>query len=752
VTTNDSSHHPAQRWLDAAGATLTSLLVTIACGLLVWHDPYYFWNDDYQLMFLPAFEEINRAWRAGEWPLLTESSWVCGNLAGEYQYGTFSVFINACIVAVWSFGLSLPAKAAAFSMVHQAVLAAGSFTLARSRGITPPLATLVAVVACLNGWNICWAATNWIAALTAFAWLPWAWWAMEQTVALPQARWPVVATAVFLYLVLTAGWPFTVLMLLVITGWIAADQLARGLRGRQLAVAAARLTAGWLAGGLLALPALWMLLTSMQGSQRASDINSLQWTWVMPPTALPALVVPTVTAVWETFFDTRRHVSLELAGGLVPLAILGAGLLEQRGRLDRQVCWLLGLAGVALTAAMLPSMGVFRWSFRWLPLFHLALVLAAAELASRRRPRQTPVVALGLVAGGGLWLLATGGSQAEFDWHAAELLVIVVAWVGDALIFQRLNWRHTAAVTAWLPAVVAAGTLTALFLRVPPNLAVPVAPLGENLLAATPLEPDRLYLSAYFGNDIPTRPQGDSRRFGAAIRPGNTAMFAGVRTINGYSPIHPAGIARMLPFETHGFLSPEGWAWVLRHALGPGEVFDQLGIDGLIVSSTAAQVGLPPAAEWQQVWQTEEARLFHRKAAGLNAATLLRSNDPAGQRPEKLPLAVARRQRLAVDIPAEGQARLVIVDRPWHAGWRATIDGSPATVVAFEQVGLAVRLAPGQQGRLELAYEPAGFMIGGPIALATLVCLLGWLAGLPRASRLPPPETAAVKTAQPAGA
>ena len=64
---------------------------------------------------------------------------------------------------------------------------------------------------------------------------------------------------------------------------------------------------------------------------------------------------------------------------------------------------------------MLPSMGVFRWSFRWLPLVHLALVLAAAELASRRQPRQMPLVALGLTAGGGLWLLATGSSQPAFD-------------------------------------------------------------------------------------------------------------------------------------------------------------------------------------------------------------------------------------------------------------------------------------------------------------------------------------------------
>jgi hypothetical protein len=56
----------------------------------------------------------------------------------------------------------------------------GGYLLARGRNLAPPLSLMVAFVAALNGWIICWGATDWFGALGAFAWLPWAWWGMER--------------------------------------------------------------------------------------------------------------------------------------------------------------------------------------------------------------------------------------------------------------------------------------------------------------------------------------------------------------------------------------------------------------------------------------------------------------------------------------------------------------------------------------------------------------------------------------------
>ncbi|PYJ73363.1 MAG: hypothetical protein DME72_06015 [Verrucomicrobia bacterium] len=162
------------------------LIVVAFCLILLWHDPFVFWNDDYELSVLPVFADVARSWSEGHWPLLSPYSWVCGNLAGEFQYGTFSLFVNAAVVLIWKFPLTFAQQAAALSMIHLSILAIGAFLLARDRRFSIALSIFVALVASLNGWIICWGATDWFGALGAFAWLPWAWWGAER--ALDQKR------------------------------------------------------------------------------------------------------------------------------------------------------------------------------------------------------------------------------------------------------------------------------------------------------------------------------------------------------------------------------------------------------------------------------------------------------------------------------------------------------------------------------------------------------------------------------------
>src|SRR5947207_6466758 len=138
------------------GAIIAGLIVVGFCLALLWHDPLVFWNDDYQLSILPVFADVARSWSEGHLPLLSPYSWVCSTLAGEYQYGTFSLFVNAAVVLIWKFPLAFAQQAAALSMVHLFVLGAGAFLLARGRELPASLATMVALIAALNGWIICW--------------------------------------------------------------------------------------------------------------------------------------------------------------------------------------------------------------------------------------------------------------------------------------------------------------------------------------------------------------------------------------------------------------------------------------------------------------------------------------------------------------------------------------------------------------------------------------------------------------------
>src|ERR1700716_1233939 len=136
------------------GAIVAGLIVVFFCLLLLWRDPLLFWNDDFELSILPVFADVARSWSEGALPLLSPYSWVCGNLAGEFQYGTFSVFVNAVVVLIWKFPLTFPQQAAALSIAHLFVLAMGGYLLARGRNLATPLSMMVAIVAALNGWII----------------------------------------------------------------------------------------------------------------------------------------------------------------------------------------------------------------------------------------------------------------------------------------------------------------------------------------------------------------------------------------------------------------------------------------------------------------------------------------------------------------------------------------------------------------------------------------------------------------------
>src|SRR5947207_3972687 len=203
------------------GALSAGLLVVLFCSILLWHDPLVFWNDDYELSVLPVFADVARSWLDGHWPILSPYSWVCGNLAGEFQYGTFSLFVNAAVIFIWKFPLTFPQQAAALSITHLFMLAVGAFLLARNRRLSIPLSIFVALVASLSGWIICWGATDWFGALGAFTWLPWAWWGAERSLDPRRTKWRFLWPAPFVYLLITGGFPYTVLMLTLVIGWLA---------------------------------------------------------------------------------------------------------------------------------------------------------------------------------------------------------------------------------------------------------------------------------------------------------------------------------------------------------------------------------------------------------------------------------------------------------------------------------------------------------------------------------------------------
>jgi hypothetical protein len=720
---------PVTRWLNFLGAIGAGLIVVGFCLILLWHDPLVFWNDDYELSVLPVFADVARSWSEGYCALLSPYSWVCGHLAGEFQYGTFSLFVNAAVILIWKFPLTFSQQAAALSITHLFVLAVGAFLLARDRRFSIPLSTFVALIASLNGWIICWGATDWFGALGAFTWLPWAWWAAERALDPTRTKWRFLWPAPFVYLVVTGGFPYTVVMLALLLVWLSLKSLAQTRRTWSILP----LCFGALLGLGLSAPAWLALFDYVQGSARELQAASAHWQWRVPPAALPGLIFPSWTVNW-TDFSSRKilHTATELACGLVaPVAVISGFI--WRGRMFvRRLKWELILLLIVLLLCMIPTAGLFRWSFRWLPFFHLVLAICAAEVLQMLRgggsslrwpgsttPATTALVLVVLTAIA-ISIFRTGGKYAfPLVWI---LIGLAALWFLLEFLLPDSGFRH------WAPVVITFSALLATYLCIPTNCGVPRYNFSQELLKPAPLDPARLYLSIYPWAELTYCVANKPQPVGQTLRPGSTSMWAGLHFINGYSPIRPAGVAREFATTIHGEINPAMGDYLLNNQAGPDGKLARLGVDGIVVAREL-DIAPQPASEWQLVVSTDEGRVFHRRGAPFAGVRSVVSID---SRPNEQFVAATisrindsrNRVELDVDVPSGDRHALLTFSRPYFRGYEARLGNQKLAVTSYRGLLPIVEVPAGSNGRFTLTYRPYWLKWGSAAAIACVLALL----------------------------
>jgi hypothetical protein len=714
---------------DLLGAISAGLIVVAFCLLLLAHDPLLFWNDDYELSVLPVFADVARSWSEGHLPLLSPYSWACSNLAGEFQYGTFSVFVNAAVILIWKFPLTFPRQAAALSIVHLFILAAGAFLLARERKFSIALSIFVALVASLNGWIICWGATDWFGALAAFAWLPWAWWAAERALDPQRSRWRFLWPAPFVYLVITGGFPYTVLMLALLIAWLACRAVAlsgggsiKSLFATKSSLSILPMLCGVALGVGLAAPAWLALLDYAHGSARGMQVATAHWQWIVPWRALPGLILPCWTVNWADF-STRYlpHTATELACGLVAPAALVAGFLWRPRMLVRRMKWELILLSVLLVLSMVPTAGVFRWSFRWLPFFHLMLAICAAEVL-RIRPGSPTAAASVLLLIAATIPMSIFGTAGEYGVNVMLIYFqIAVIWVVGDWFLPDFKFRE------WAPTVATFAILFATYVCIPPNCGVPKYNLSQQLLQPAPLDAQRLYLSIYPPAEHTYRVQKKAGPIGQIVRPGSTSMWGKLRFINGYSPILAAGVAREFKFAIHGEIDPDVGNSLLGDQTG---ALEQLGVDGLIV---AQEITTKPASpDWQLVFSNEEGRVFNRSGAPLARVRSVTWIDSRSDE-EFVMAAISRivdsRNHLEaeVDVPSGDRPALLTFSRPYFRGYQARLGNRWLKVDSYHDLMPTVEVPAESHGRLVLSYRPWWLVYGGGLSI---LCVVIFAAGV----------------------
>jgi hypothetical protein len=703
--------------------------------LLLWHNPLAFWNDDYELSVLPVFADMARSWSKGNWPILSPYSWVCGNLAGEFQYGTFSAFINAAVILIWKFPLTFPQQAAALSITHLFVLAIGAFLLARDRRFSIPLSIFVALVAALGGWIICWGATDWFGALGAFTWLPWAWWGAERALDQQRTKWRFLWPAPFVYLVVTGGFPYTVLMLLLLIGWLSVKTMWERSDGRDTKVpptlAILPMLFGVALGFGLSAPAWLAILDLVQGSARELQSPAAHWQWLVPSAALPGLILPCWTVNWPDFSSRYLpHTATELASGLVAPAALIAGFLWRARMLVKQIKWELLLLLLVLLLCMIPTAGLFRWSFRWLPFFNLVLAICAAEALQMRPGSPTPATAaLGLVvltAIAMLILRASGPYAFPLTWI---FIALAAGWYFSDLVLRDFEFRR------WIPASITFLAFLTTYYSIPTNCGVPTYNFSQELLKPAPLDRARLYLSIYPWAELTYCVANKPQPVGQTLRPGSTSMWAGLHFINGYSPVRPAGVAREFATSIHGEINPEVGSHLLDSQAGKDGELALLGVDGIVVAREL-DITPQPSSEWEQIVSTDEGRVFHRRGAAFARARSVNSID---SRPNEqfAPATISQiddsrnRVEVDVDVPNGDRSALLTFSRPYFRGYRARLGDQKLAVTSYRGLFPVVEIPAGTHGRLTLAYRPNWLVWGRAAAIAcALIIALSLLAAI----------------------
>jgi len=706
------------------GALSAGLLVVAFCLILLWHNPLVFWNDDYEVSVLPVFADMARSWSEGHWPILSPYSWVCGNLAGEFQYGTFSLFVNALVVLVWKFPLAFPQQAAALSIAHLFALAIGAFLLVRDRGFSVALSIFVALIASLNGWIICWGATDWFGALGAFTWLPWAWWGAARALDSQRSKWRFLWPAPFVYLVVTGGFPYTVLMLLLLVGWLAIKSLA----DTRSILSVVPMLFGVALGFGLSAPAWLAILDLVQGSARELQPAKAHWQWLVPPAALPGLILPCWTVSWADFSNRYLpHTATELACGLVAPAALIGGLAWQGRALVRQIKWELVLLLLVLLLSMIPTAGLFRWSFRWLPFFHLVLAICAAEVL-HLRPGSLIAATAALVLTAGtaiaMLMLRTAGSYAfPLTWIFLGLAVFWYLWE-VALRDSELQ--------KWAPVAITFSALLATYIYIPTNGGVPTYNFSRQLLKPAPLDPARLYLSIYPWAELTYCASNKPQPVGEVLRPGSTPMWGGLHFINGYSPIRPAGVAREFATSIHGEINPDVGSYLLNKQAGKDGELALLGVDGIVVAREL-DITPQPTSEWEAVLTTDEGRVFHRRGPPFARVRSLSSID--SRRGEQFAAATVsriddsrNRVEVDVDVPNGDYPALITFSKPYFRGYKAKLGNQKLAVTSYRGLFPTVEVPAGVHGRLALIYQPVWLILGSATAAAcVLVVLLAFI-------------------------
>ncbi len=631
----------------------------------------------------------------------------------------------------------------------------------------PFAAALGAIAWTFSGFMTAWGTGD--AVMGAAVWLPMALGGLEIARRGTLARGATIA-GVALALSALAGQPQVSSYVWLATGaWAVASTGAAVLRAKRTDPAAVRteLARGWAAAGGAFLFGLGLASVQILGTLEYAGQLARQKETVatllrsrIPAALAKTLLIPDFfgNPINRNYsFPAPYYTEAAIYAGVVTLPLAVAGLFHRHRRLRISFA-LLAVAGAGVAFGT-PLVHVLLVDVPLLSRFgginHMALLLDAG-LAG--------LAALGLDA-----LLTGTARPARAALAGCAVVAVAVAFLGFSHWGTNVSSGYVAARGLRGIALLAlAGVLLALVRRSPG--ALPAACLGLAGLVGLDLwlfgfgyhvfQPNTPMVSTtsevqYLASEPDSRPRYTQTE--TEQLPLNISMVLGLFSVNGYDPLQPATMNRLLGLAS----SRPGGDSLLPFPSMPAQppVLDLLGVHSLTAPNGRVEPGVsaftgrftifdeagafPPAfvttcwaaapdddAALAQMRTMTSADL--RSTAVVSADSAARGLPPSPDSCDAGPAATLTRyepQDVAMVVPASSPGGLVVLTDQWYPGWTATVDGRDTPILRVDTALRAVAVGPGSH-TIEYRYAPRWPLHGlGVTALAAA------LVGVVRARR-----------------
>lgn len=629
------------------------LLATTGSLIPLLNNPRFYFYDDTQSGAFGIWYQIGENLRAGRWMLFDDAGWGAGNYAAEGQWGLWNPLI-------WIIGVlaSFSGSAVIFSSVVKisfiAILAIGTFLLARNYGGSRVWSLAAGLGVSLTGFTVYMDAASWVTGLVVFALLPLAWLGFRM---IAGGKSPLLALVVG-YLLVSVGYVHgTIMLILVIVGVLLESGLRRDFR-RFGALVGAGMLLGLTAlavylPGVLTAPVTVRESEISNSGFLAPDLTGFASSWI-------GSSLPQVSGWWGNY----SPVPLLYIAWFLPIVLL-ADLSKVRRQLPLLVAPLfLLIASFGLVLA--PSdMGPLRFPVRLTPYVSLSVLLIFAVVVSRCRSeslsKTRAAVTLGVVLAGSY---IAWGQDPDFALHW-KFTALAIAGVGLVMIALYSNRIRLISDNRWLSVgtVIVLVSLATSFGQHHYYKAAPLPDFG--LPDATSEYSDPLHdakgVTFIVGNPAAFGPEIWDETLLA-----NSWYLNEAKVQNLYSPLMFSAYGKDLCLDSHGWTCQQAREALFSTDTTTGvKLVDLLSIDTvqIIRDPTAMSetdfAGISTPVGWSEVRATKNTLLWVRDVPLLDTGEVVWSTE--GTRVSTLEVS-SERLVLSVDkVPDDGGA--VVISR-----------------------------------------------------------------------------------------